>query len=121
MNTENIILSIDGHNYDQWKTHICRRAATYGNNAYKHGLLRMLITQDEWNKELPHVEQPSYPRRPDNIPENASQLHIQRTKFEQDRFEIYSKLVSRIYLVQILFFEYEAVTHFPEYHAISHE
>jgi hypothetical protein len=45
MSTENIILSIDGHNYDHWETHICRRAAY---NAYKHGLLRMIITEEEW-------------------------------------------------------------------------
>jgi hypothetical protein len=48
MSSENIILSIDGHNYDQWKTQICRRAATYGSNAYKHGLLRLIITEEEW-------------------------------------------------------------------------
>jgi hypothetical protein len=63
MSSENIILSIDGHNYDQWKIQICRRAATYGNNAYKHGLLRLIITEEEWEIKFTGTPAPMYRTR----------------------------------------------------------
>jgi hypothetical protein len=53
MSSENIILSIDGHNYDQWKIQIY--------NAYKHGLLRLIITEEEWVIKFPGTPAPTYP------------------------------------------------------------
>jgi hypothetical protein len=98
MSSENIILNIDGHNYDQWKTQICRRAATYGNNAYKHGLLRLIITEEEWEIKFTGTPAPMYPKRPGDMAENATQIQIQRAKYEQDRFEAFSKIVDEFYI-----------------------